>query len=390
MSNSRIYRTEIPNIVDDSDLSPHAFRLYAHIKRVAGDNGECYKGTKTLAEACRMSTGMVSKARKELLNSGLVEHLGSGPNGAWRLKPVNIWQRNADAYAQIVHNMNDTEDKAPETQANEPAERSHNEQPEPPQTPNHSDSEQLPQDRSHCEPNRSQCETKKEPLRKNINNDDDPPAPAEDERFAEIIKLYGKINPLPGAYERQVLGDAYDELGAEELEDIVRVSIRAKARSIRYLERVIGSRIADKVDREKAQSLVERSCPAVQFLLEKQEAEGVPKSKRLNITQREKIEQLVTNVELWKSIITAGRLRGYSITNTEWMTDRYQDPSGLLQEENDHGTNGSQPRNPQRRSGTIPLETVERHYGDAPEFEFDIPPDYDAAKLPQVHAGHRG
>jgi hypothetical protein len=31
----RKYRTEIPNIVDDLALSPHAYRLYGHMKRSA-------------------------------------------------------------------------------------------------------------------------------------------------------------------------------------------------------------------------------------------------------------------------------------------------------------------------------------------------------------------
>ena len=69
----RKYRTEIPNSIDDARLSVYAFRLYAHLKRVAGDSGKCWQSTATLAESCSMSGGMVSKAKKELQAARLIE-----------------------------------------------------------------------------------------------------------------------------------------------------------------------------------------------------------------------------------------------------------------------------------------------------------------------------
>lgn len=56
----------IPNLVDDMQLSPHAYRLYGHLKRVAGEHGKCWQSTETLAKACRMSAGKVSEAKAEL------------------------------------------------------------------------------------------------------------------------------------------------------------------------------------------------------------------------------------------------------------------------------------------------------------------------------------
>ena len=60
----RKYRHEIPNIVDDLGLSPHAYRLYGHMKRVCGasPSGRCYQGTRTLAKHCKMSVGKISEA----------------------------------------------------------------------------------------------------------------------------------------------------------------------------------------------------------------------------------------------------------------------------------------------------------------------------------------
>jgi hypothetical protein len=62
----RKFRTEIPNIVDDLNLDPYEYRLYGHIRRVAGERGECYQTTPTLAEACGMSEGKISEAKKSL------------------------------------------------------------------------------------------------------------------------------------------------------------------------------------------------------------------------------------------------------------------------------------------------------------------------------------
>jgi hypothetical protein len=58
---------QTPNLIDDFDLSVYAFRLYQHFKRVCGSkDGSSWQSTKTLALYCGMSTGMVSKAKKEL------------------------------------------------------------------------------------------------------------------------------------------------------------------------------------------------------------------------------------------------------------------------------------------------------------------------------------
>lgn len=65
----RKYRTELPNLYDDSDLTPYEFRLLAHYKRV----GLCYEGTRTTAKKCRMSTGKVSECRQSLATKGFIK-----------------------------------------------------------------------------------------------------------------------------------------------------------------------------------------------------------------------------------------------------------------------------------------------------------------------------
>jgi len=62
----RDYYSQIPNIVDLMGLSPHAYRLYGHLRKVAGESGKCWQSTRTLALACNMSGGMISKSKQEL------------------------------------------------------------------------------------------------------------------------------------------------------------------------------------------------------------------------------------------------------------------------------------------------------------------------------------
>ena len=64
----------IPNFIDDLGLTPHAVRLFMRIKRRAGEieNGACWESTTNLAKGCKMSAGMVVKAKKELAKAGLI------------------------------------------------------------------------------------------------------------------------------------------------------------------------------------------------------------------------------------------------------------------------------------------------------------------------------
>lgn len=113
--NPFVFFAMIPHYVDDMHLSPQAYRLYGHLKRVAGEAGKCWQSTETLAEACNMAVGSVSKAKKELIHSvpPLINvSLEVNPNGG---KPYhlialcNIWPLNKATYSssiyEQVHNM---------------------------------------------------------------------------------------------------------------------------------------------------------------------------------------------------------------------------------------------------------------------------------------------
>lgn len=106
------YRTEIPNLVDEMELSVYAFRLYARLKRVAGDSGQCWESTRTLADACKMSVGQVSKAKLELSDAKLINLQHRDRKQTDLISIADVWPLNfahfagIDCAAQDVHHMN--------------------------------------------------------------------------------------------------------------------------------------------------------------------------------------------------------------------------------------------------------------------------------------------
>lgn len=97
------YRVELPILLDDMNLSVYAFRLYVHLKRVAerSDEGSCWESARTLASACNMSSGQVSKAKDELEQQGLITRHPKVLRGGIGddITIVDIWPRNFERYA---------------------------------------------------------------------------------------------------------------------------------------------------------------------------------------------------------------------------------------------------------------------------------------------------
>jgi hypothetical protein len=100
-SSLRHYRIELPNLIDDMGLSVYAFRLYVHLKRVAEDEGSCWQSARTLAEACSMSAGQVSKAKDELEQKQLIARHPKILRGGIGddITIVDIWPKNFAHYA---------------------------------------------------------------------------------------------------------------------------------------------------------------------------------------------------------------------------------------------------------------------------------------------------
>jgi len=63
--------TQIPNdLIVDTDLTPHTFRVYAYLMRRANSEGRAWPTVSTIAEDLGMSKTTVSKATSELEESG--------------------------------------------------------------------------------------------------------------------------------------------------------------------------------------------------------------------------------------------------------------------------------------------------------------------------------
>lgn len=96
--------TMLPNIVDDLPISAFAFRLYAHLRRVAGARGVCWQSSRTLAAKTGMALGMVTKSKRELAKpfpqlGGLpLITITPQPDGRHLIRLTDIWQQNISAF----------------------------------------------------------------------------------------------------------------------------------------------------------------------------------------------------------------------------------------------------------------------------------------------------
>lgn len=95
---SHKYRAEIPNIVDEMDLSVYAYRVFGHLKRLADEN-KPMPGTRAIAEHCNIAIGSVIGARRELITAGLILWHGEvDPLEAKRIICCKVGQQLQDPY----------------------------------------------------------------------------------------------------------------------------------------------------------------------------------------------------------------------------------------------------------------------------------------------------
>jgi hypothetical protein len=102
------FRTEMPNIIFDIQLDPFTIAVYGHLKRVAGDNGYCWKSYKKIAESCMMSETKVKECMKILsevnlfLNSPLVKiqerFKSDGSKDSNLITIIPIWRLNVEFF----------------------------------------------------------------------------------------------------------------------------------------------------------------------------------------------------------------------------------------------------------------------------------------------------
>jgi len=186
----RKYFTQIPNIVDDFGLDPFTFRLYSHLRRVAGETGKCWQSTKTLADHCKMSAGRISKSKQALLDAQLIRLTEqAGPGGQHHvITIVDVWQANNEFF----RSPDEHEERSP----GEHEERS----------PGEGKPEERSQD-EHKNEKRSPGETKKNHIHEEeLNHEEEQTclaAPGDDfdsgdlTLYDDVALVDGKIKPLP-------------------------------------------------------------------------------------------------------------------------------------------------------------------------------------------------
>lgn len=97
-SGDRKYFTMLQNFIFDLPLNVYAFRVYAHIKRVAGDNGVCWQSVRTIAERCNISPSSVTRAIRDLSKYNLIDVKRVSNDGDkyqhTEIRIRNIWPHN--------------------------------------------------------------------------------------------------------------------------------------------------------------------------------------------------------------------------------------------------------------------------------------------------------
>jgi hypothetical protein len=122
---NRKYFTATPNIIlDHPELDIYDQMLYIHIKRIAGDNGQCWASIRYLAGKMKVSKYRIQKSLQKLLNLGLIKPAGTKKGKRGRPKNVyeivDIWELNVNYYdnhknngkttetqSEVIHNCNE-------------------------------------------------------------------------------------------------------------------------------------------------------------------------------------------------------------------------------------------------------------------------------------------
>lgn len=204
----RKYYAQIPNLIDDMNLSVYAYRLYGHLKRVAGDTGKCFQSTKTLADACKMSMGSISKAKQELIDAGLIiletKHDKKKGYDYHEIRLIDIWAQNMIAYSQ------NERARSPHERANSPDERA-----------------------------RSPHETKNNPSKNN------PSKKSEEDGNAELFRLFSaKVAPIDN-YARDVLVSLQEDYTNDWIIDAIEIAGKNGGRHVHYVVRTLQNREMD-------------------------------------------------------------------------------------------------------------------------------------------------
>ena len=120
------YRTEIPNTVirgfTGRGLSLPARWLYVYLKSVAGDQGECWQNTTTIAKGAQLGRGTISDAKQELIKARLiaVDAQAPGSHETNRIRILDIWDDNMREFAAMNRSLYEQLQPPPSPDAQKP------------------------------------------------------------------------------------------------------------------------------------------------------------------------------------------------------------------------------------------------------------------------------
>jgi DNA-binding transcriptional MocR family regulator len=117
-TDERKYFTQIPNFIFALPMSREAKYLYIHLKRTAGDAGECFKSLRTLSKETQTSKPTLIKAKAELVSYGLIRvSPGERKDKADVITIRNVWRRNLDHFDRRVVNERTASRSTPKPRA---------------------------------------------------------------------------------------------------------------------------------------------------------------------------------------------------------------------------------------------------------------------------------
>lgn len=89
-------------IEEDARIDAQAFRVYAHYRRWAGDNGAFQRGRRETARMCRLSLTTVAVATDALREAGYitVQPILRGKQWVESIRTTNIWEQNREHFTR--------------------------------------------------------------------------------------------------------------------------------------------------------------------------------------------------------------------------------------------------------------------------------------------------
>lgn len=113
-SGDKKYFSIIPHYIVNHS-SAYEQSLYLVMKRIAGEEGECFASPKIIGEIMKVSENTVKKYRKKLLDRGWIEKTGQRKSGKTsqlidEYKIVDLWKLNIKLYSKVspVDTLQDT------------------------------------------------------------------------------------------------------------------------------------------------------------------------------------------------------------------------------------------------------------------------------------------